>query len=399
MRSAASFQAFKDVSAVLMDKTGTITYGEPRVIEVIPSESWDEARLLALAASAEQVSEHPLGQAIVKAAKGGGLQLDRAETFEAVTGMGVRATVNGQPVLVGTMRFLDESGINTSKLLGLAAEREASAQTVVVVATGGRIVGLIALADTVKPDAAEAIARFQAAGIEPVILTGDNERTARAVAERVGILKVFAQVLPQDKAERVRELQRRGKRVAMIGDGINDAPALMQADVGVAIGAGTDIAIESADVVLVGERLTAAVDAYYIARRTYGKTVQNLTLAFAFNGIGVPLATTGLVSPVWAMIAMAASVTTVLLNSFWGRLIPRFRRPSELQQVTLTVPSIHCEGCVATIRDELARLPIVVAVDGDPETKQVVVTMRNGHGQLSMIEETITRLGHVVGEK
>ena len=251
-----------------------------------------------------------------------------------------------------------------------------------------------------KQDATEAIARFRAAGIEPVMITGDNERTARAVAEHVGITDVLAQVLPQDKAARVRELQRQGKRVAMVGDGINDAPALMQADVGVAIGAGTDIAIESADVVLVGERLTAAVDAYHIARRTYGKTVQNLTLAFSFNGIGVPLATTGLVMPVWAMIAMAASVTTVLLNSFWGRLIPQRTRPEpKLEQVTLTVPSIHCTGCVTKIRDELSKLPVVVAVDGDPHSKQVVVTMRNGDGGRATVEEAITRIGHVVGEK
>ncbi|MFZ1061058.1 MAG: HAD-IC family P-type ATPase, partial [Candidatus Rokuibacteriota bacterium] len=251
----------------------------------------------------------------------------------------------------------------------------------------------------VKADAAEAVARFQAAGIEPVMITGDNERTARAVAEQVGIREVLAQVLPQDKAARVRELQRQGKRVAMIGDGINDAPALMQADVGIAIGAGSDIAIESADVVLVGEHLTAAVDAYHIARRTYGKTVQNLSLAFSFNGIGVPLATTGLVMPVWAMIAMAASVTTVLLNSFWGRLVPPFRRAVRVQQVTLRVPSIHCQGCVGKIRDELIKLPVVVAVEGDPQSKQVVVTMRDGHGQVTAIEEAITRLGHVLGEE
>jgi P-type E1-E2 ATPase len=337
---------------------------------------------------------------VVKAAKTKGLRLDRAETFEAVAGKGVRATVAGKPVLVGTLRFLAESGVSTDALTAAASAREARAQTVVAVAENGRAVGLIGLADAVKRDAAEAVRRFREAGIEPVMITGDNERTARAVAVEVDIHEVLAQVLPQDKAARVRELQRQGKRVAMIGDGINDAPALMQADVGLAIGAGTDIAVESADVVLVGERLSAAVDAYHIARRTYGKTVQNLTLAFSFNGIGVPLATTGLVMPVWAMIAMAASVTTVLLNSFWGRLVPRFRRhPPERQLVTLTVPSIHCQGCVAAIRDELAKLPIVVAVDGNPETKQVVVTMHNGHSQLSTIKETITRLGHVVGEK
>jgi heavy metal translocating P-type ATPase len=400
MRSAAAFQAFKDVSVVVMDKTGTITHGEPRVVSIVPADARGADDLLALAASLEALSEHPLGQAVAKEAKARGLDLERAEGFEAVAGKGVRATVAGRPVFVGTLRFLAESGISTDALAAAAAAREARAQTVIAIAEHGQAVGLIGLADAVKPDAAEAVRRFRDAGIEPVMVTGDNERTAHAVAAEVGIREVLAQMLPQEKVARVREFQRQGRRVAMIGDGINDAPALMQADVGLAIGAGTDIAIESADVVLVGERLTAAVDAYHIARRTYGKTVQNLSLAFAFNGIGVPLATTGLVMPVWAMIAMAASVTTVLLNSFWGRLVPQLRRrPSELRQVTLSVPSIHCQGCVAKIRDELVKLPVVVAVDGNPATKQVVVTVRNGHGPLSAIEDTITRLGHIVAEK
>jgi len=399
MRSAASFQAYKDVSVVVLDKTGTITHGEPRVVEVVPAHGFTVESLLALTASAEQVSEHPLAQAVVKAAAMKGLQLERVEDFDAVAGKGVRARVAGKPVLVGTLRFLEESGIETG-LAQPVAKREERAQTVILVGIDGRAAGFIALADTVKPDAAEAIARFRAVGIEPVMITGDNERTALAVAEQVGITAVMAQVLPQDKAALVREFQRQGKRVAMVGDGINDAPALMQADVGIAIGAGTDIAIESADVVLVGERLTAAVDAYHIARRTYGKTVQNLALAFSFNGIGVPLATTGLVMPVWAMIAMAASVTTVLLNSFWGRLIPQRKRPEpKVEQVTLTVPSIHCTGCVEKIRDELSKLPVVVAVDGDPASQQVVVTMRNGQGARAAVEETITRIGHVVAEK
>jgi heavy metal translocating P-type ATPase len=400
MRSAASFQAFKDVSVIVLDKTGTITHGEPRVVEVIPAEGWDTDALLALAASAEQVSEHPLGQAVVEAAKAKGLRLERAEAFEAVPGKGVHAVVGGKPVLVGTVRFLAQSGIDTSALAGPAAEREARGETVIAVATQRRAAGLVALADTVKGDAAETIARLRSAGIEPVMITGDNLRTARAVAEQVGIHEVLAQVLPHEKAERVRELQRRGKRVAMVGDGINDAPALMQADVGLAIGAGTDIAIESADVVLVGERLTAVVDAYHIARRTYRKTVQNLSLAFSFNGVGVPLATTGLVAPVWAMAAMAASVTAVLLNSFWGRLVPRLRRrPSVVQRVTLTVPSIHCQGCVTKIQERLVKVPGVVSVEGDPQTKQVVVTMRDGHVRLRAVEEAITQIGHVVGEK
>jgi len=400
MRSAASFQAFKDVSVVVLDKTGTITHGEPRVVAVIPAEGWDADRVLALAAAAERASEHPLGRAVVRAAEEKGFQLDRPENVEAVAGKGIRTTVVGKPVLVGTVRFLAESGVETEPLAAAAADQEAKARTVIAVAAEGQAVGLIALADTVKDDALEAIGRLRAAGIEPVMITGDNERTARAVAEQVGIREALAQVLPHEKAERVRALQRQGKRVAMVGDGINDAPALMQADVGLAIGAGTDIAIESADVVLVGERLTAVVDAYHIARRTYRKTVQNLSLAFSFNGVGVPLATTGLIAPVWAMAAMAASVTTVLLNSFWGRLVPRLRRRAPApQRVALRVPSIHCQGCVATIKEGLAKLPDVLSVEGDPHTKLLIVTTRDGQGQRQAIEEVLVRLGHVVEEK
>ncbi len=400
MRSAASFQAFKDVSVVVLDKTGTITRGEPRVVDVVPAAGGEADDVLALAASAEQLSEHPLARAVVEAARARGLALEPVHDFETVAGKGVRARAGGEAVLVGTLRFLREAGIDTGHLETLAEAHEARAQTVIAVASEGRPVGLVTLADTIKADAKEAIDRLRAAGLAPVMITGDNPRTARAVADQVGIQEIRAQVLPQDKAARVRELQRAGKRVAMVGDGINDAPALTQADVGLAIGTGTDIAIESADVVLVGERLSAVVDAYRSARRTYGKTVQNLSLAFSFNGIGVPLATTGLVSPVWAMAAMAASVTAVLLNSFLGRLVPPLRRPKPTaRQVTLFVPSLRCQGCVNTLRDALGKLPIVVGVEGDPVSKQLVVTVRDGQGRVTAVEEEITRLGHVVGEQ
>jgi len=262
------------------------------------------------------------------------------------------------------------------------------------------LIGLIAIADAVKTDAAEAIRRLRTAGMEPVMLTGDNAHTARAVAEAVGIKEVHAGVLPGEKAAKVRSLQSEGYRVAMVGDGINDAPALMQADVGIAIGAGTDIAIEAADVVLVGERLTAVADAYHIGRASYKKTVQNLWLAFAFNGIGVPVAVTGLVPPVWAMIAMVASVSTVLLNSFGGRLIPR---PSHVEKETVTVqlniPTIHCLGCLETIQTALIRHPAVERVEGEVPTGMVAVTFdRNGFDE-DDIQKIILEAGHVVGRE
>lgn len=274
-----------------------------------------------MAAAAEAASEHPLGRAIVGYALQEGVTMSDAKDFRAYPGKGVVATVEGQQVVVGTVRFVEELGIDASGLKDRQIALEEHGETVVLVAAEGHLLGLCSMGDTLKGDAPEAIAAIKAVGLEPVMITGDNWRTARAVAAQVGIAEVLAEMLPDQKAEYVRKLQRQGYRVAMIGDGINDAPALTQADVGIAIGTGTDIAIESADVVLVGDRLGGVVQAYHIGKSSYVKTVQNVSLAFAFNGIGVPAAVTGFVHPVWAMMAMAASVTVILLNSFGDRVI------------------------------------------------------------------------------
>ncbi len=366
MRSGEAFQVFKDVQVVVLDKTGTITKGKPEVtdirmangesanqrIQILNSKSEirnPQSEILYLAASAESVSEHPLGRAIVEYALDQGIDLAEVADFQAAPGKGVRALVDGHTVYVGSPAFFARDlGMDLAPIREDLERLQAEGKTAVLVALtdDGRaledeqtrpsfvarppaLIGLIAIADTLKEDAREAVTRMKMAGLKPVMLTGDNERTARAVAAAVGIDEVVAEVLPNEKAAKIRELQAVGEpdrsplRVAMVGDGINDAPALMQADVGIAIGAGTDIAIESADIVLIGDRLGGVVDAFYIARSSYRKTVQNLMLAFAFNGIGVPLAATGLVHPVWAMVAMVLSVSTVLLNSFGGRLIPR----------------------------------------------------------------------------
>ncbi|MFQ5914789.1 MAG: heavy metal translocating P-type ATPase, partial [Nitrospinota bacterium] len=340
MRSGEAFQVFKDVRKVVLDKTGTITRGKPQVVEVVATEYHPEDRVLALAAAAESPSEHPLARAIVDRADEAGYP--EAEDFQAAPGRGIRATVEGRGVVVGSPRFLAEEGVDLASLQDRLEKMESRGQTVVAVAEAGRPAGLIAIADTLKDDAAQTIARMKEAGLEPVMITGDNWRTAKAVAAQVGISEVMAEVLPEQKAEKVRELQRQGYRVVMVGDGINDAPALMQADVGIAIGAGTDIAIESADVVLVGDRLGGVVDAYYIGKSSFRKTVQNVALAFAFNGIGVPAAVTGLVHPVTAMIAMAASVSTVLLNSFAGKLTPRRAAEEVRAEFTpIAAPATH----------------------------------------------------------
>jgi Cu+-exporting ATPase len=326
MRSAEAFQVLKDVKKVVLDKTGTITCGQPSVAQVVALDGYDQERLLRLAAAAEGPSEHPLARAVVDFVEARHVPLPAVTEFEAVPGKGVVAMVDGHQVMVGSPRFLERAGVDLRSAGEHITALQEPGTTAVAAAIDGSAAGVIGIADQVKPDAREAIERMKAAGLDPVMLTGDNERTARAVARQVGIAEYRAEVLPQDKAGVVRDLQRHGYRVAMVGDGINDAPALMQADVGIAIGAGTDIAIESADVVLIGNRLDGAVDAYHIGRASYRKTVQNLMLAFAFNGIGVPLAVSGLLPPVWAMVAMLASVTTVLTNSFGGRLLPKARR-------------------------------------------------------------------------
>ena len=404
MRTGEAFQVFKDVKKVLLDKTGTITVGKPQVADVIPLNGGTPESLLGLAASAEKPSEHPLAQAVVESAEEKGLKLKETREFKAVAGGGVRAQVESKKILIGNLRYLKQEGISMDAAEEKAASLQAQAKTVIGISENGKLIGLLSITDTVKTDAADAIRQMKEAGLTPVMITGDNWETARAVAGRVGVEEVYAQVLPQEKAAKVRELQRGGVRVAMVGDGINDAPALMQADVGVAIGAGTDIAIESSDIILVGERLGGFVDAYHIAKRSYRKTVQNLALAFSFNGIGVPLATTGIVHPAWAMIAMAASVTTVLLNSFAGRLLPKTKKGKEpemiekenVEKLDFVVPSIHCEGCVQVIRDALSRLPAVVEVKGEPQKKHLSVSVQKGSLSRVEVADQISKLGHVV---
>lgn len=319
MRSGEAFQVFGDVTRVVFDKTGTLTAGRPTVTDLIPAEGVDPDQLLQLAAAAESASEHPLARAVLDAALDRGIDYPDPDDFDSVTGHGVRARIDGATVRVGRPDWV----IGTADELTTALHRLASTgRTVIAVAHDEMLLGLVGIVDDVKPDAAETVTRLRRAGIEPVMLTGDDQRTAAAVAAVVGITDYRARLLPGEKAAAVRELQAAGHRVVMVGDGINDAPGLAQADIGIAIGAGTDIAIESSDIVLIGNRLAAVADARDIGTESFRKTKQNLTVAFIFNGIGVPLAVTGLIGPTWAMIAMIASVSTVLINSFGTRLRP-----------------------------------------------------------------------------
>ena len=317
MRTGEAFQGLRLVRTVVLDKTGTLTEGRPALHELATVDG-DDDRLLALAAAAEASSEHPLARAVVEAAFARGLTPPAVDTFEAIPGKGVIARIGGADVAVGSPGFLAERGVELAPLRHRIAALEAAGHTVIALARSGRLEGALALGDTLRPEAAQTVAALRGAGLRTVLLTGDNERAAQHIARLAGIEEVRAGVLPDAKAEAIRREQRLG-RVAMVGDGINDAPALMQADVGIAMGGGTDIAIESADIIVLSNRLDALTAARAISRRSYAKMLQNVTLAFLFNGIGIPAAATGLVYPVWAMAAMAVSVTAIFMNSLWGR--------------------------------------------------------------------------------
>jgi Cu+-exporting ATPase len=316
MRTGEAFQAFGAVRTIVLDKTGTLTEGKPTVQEI--EALGDPSELLAIAAAAEASSEHPLGQAVLNEALERKLDLPTVSAFDSFTGQGVIATIDGTRVLVGRPQFLQGEGLDLGPLAARITELESAGRTVIAIGRERQLLGIIALGDRLRSDAVSAVAAMRKIGLTPVLVTGDNPRAARLVAQQLGIADVHAGVLPGQKAEIVRDLQAHG-RVAMVGDGINDAPALMQADVGLAMGRGTDIAIESSDIIIVGNRLEAVLTARDISIRSYRKTKQNVALAFLFNGIGVPAAATGLVYPVWAMAAMALSVTTIFINSIGDR--------------------------------------------------------------------------------
>jgi Cu+-exporting ATPase len=318
MRTGEAFQAFRSVRTIVVDKTGTLTEGRPALREIVAADGVEESALMRLAAAVEASSEHPVAGAIVSAALDRGISVPAAQDFESVTGQGALGTVGSQRVVVGRPSLLAAHGIDPAPLASRIEALEEAGRTVVALGAGGCLLGVLALGDELRPDAASAVSAMRAAGLIPVLATGDNARAAERMAALAGIDIVHAGLLPGEKAAIIRDLQRGGS-VAMVGDGINDAPALMQANVGLAMGGGTDIAMESADIIIMNARLTSVLVARDISRRSYRKTRQNVALAFTFNGLGIPLAATGALYPVWAMAAMAVSVTAIFANSLWGR--------------------------------------------------------------------------------
>jgi Cu+-exporting ATPase len=322
IRSAAALETAHKLKTLVLDKTGTITRGKPSLTDVVPRHGIAAAELLRLVASAERSSEHPLGQAIIQGAIDQGLELTNPAEFESVTGQGIKVAVDGRRVLVGTRRLLEDAGMNTSEMEKQAERLAADGKTAMYVAVDGRPAGVIAVADTVKEDSIAAIAALKRLGVEVVMITGDNRHTAAAIARQVGIERVLAEVLPQDKALEVKRLQGEKKLVGMVGDGINDAPALAQADVGIAIGTGTDVAIESSDITLISGELKGVVTAISLSRAAMRNIRQNLTFAFIYNTIGIPIAAGVLypafgilLSPMIGAAAMAMSSISVVSNA------------------------------------------------------------------------------------
>jgi copper-transporting P-type ATPase V len=304
------------ITTVVFDKTGTLTRGEMALTDAVPAPGLDEAALLRRAGSVEADSEHPIGQAIAAATRQRVGPLPEVTGFRALAGRGARAEVEGATVWVGREKFMADAGLFMPGALEEAVERlQAAGKTTVFAGWDGEVRGVLAVADTLKDDAAKLVARLHGMGLEVAMLTGDNARTAQAIAQHVGIDRVLAEVLPDDKAGEVARLQREGHVVAMVGDGVNDAPALVQADLGIAIGSGTDVAIEASDLTLIRGDLAGVATAIELSRRTYRTIVQNLGWAFGYNVAAIPLAALGLLSPIVAGAAMALSSVSVVGNS------------------------------------------------------------------------------------
>lgn len=356
-KNAEAIENASKLRVIIFDKTGTLTKGQPSVTDVVAMDDGrrtaDDGRwsVLRLAAIAEKNSEHPLGEAIMREAQARGLDIPEAKSFNAIPGHDVEARYQGRQILLGNRKLMRERGVGIARLLTQAEALEQDGKTVMFVAVDGQLLGLIAVADTLKEYSAEAIQRLHHLGLEVAMITGDNRRTAGAIARQVGIDRVLAEVLPQDKAEEVRKLQAQGLKVAIVRDGVNDAPALAQADVGMAIGSGTDIAKETGHVILIKEDLRDVVVAIEVAKATMRKVKQNLFWAFAYNTLSIPIGAGLLypvfklvVSPEWAAFLMAISSLTVTLNTLLMRgFVPSLRREERQReagtQPLLTAPA------------------------------------------------------------
>ncbi len=408
IKNGESLEQAGKIDTIILDKTGTVTEGKPQVTEIIALGEEEESSVLALAGRIEASSEHPLARAIVEEAskknpnvsdpsssKGHDLENTTSELSEAVTdfaalpGKGVRCRVEGKEVLLGTKSLIVESGISTEGIQTLLSELENQGKTAMVLARGGSLIGVIAVADREKPSSREAVRNLMEMGHQVYMITGDNEGTARAIAEKVGIRNVIAGVLPEGKQKEVEKLKSLGKRVAMVGDGINDAPALVSADLGIALGSGTDIAIESSDITLIKGDLAGVEEAIRLSRATIKKIKQNLFWAFFYNTIGIPLAAFGLLSPIIAGAAMSFSSVSVVSNSLTlkrykvrGSKKSRKKGGENMNHITITIEGMTCNHCKMAVEKAIESVEGVsdVAVDLEKGTAEVAIHEKENTG-------------------
>lgn len=402
VKASEVFYGLSRVNTIAFDKTGTLTYGKPTVTDVIPL-SMTKNQLLSIAAAVEEKSEHPLAQAINFYARQNDIVQIAVSQFKAVAGKGVLATLEGSSVAIGNLRFLKEHNITIEEQAQAPINTlTQQGKTVVGIAMNNNLVGLIALQDTPRPNTAKVIERIKARGIKTVMITGDSRSVAEAVAHEIGIDEVRAELLPEDKVRMVEDLQKSGRVVLTVGDGINDAPVLTQSDVGMAIGAGTDVAIESAGVILIGDRLIDVLNAVILGRASYRTLTSNVVIAVIFNIAGMLLAAMGFITPVLAIVVMILSIFAILLNTLRVRSLKlesiKTSSSSTLVQSEFKVPNMVCAGCAQKITTEVTKLPGVEGVKPKVFQKLVAISYESDKVTKSQIKEVITKSGFNVIE-
>ena len=427
IKSAEALEALHTVDTVVLDKTGTLTQGKPVVTDILPADDMDQEGLLILAACLEGPSEHPLAAAIVEESEKRNLPVTSVGNFAAVHGRGVRAALGDRTCMGGNLAMMEEAGVDLGDFPQKADALAAQGKTPLYFADEKKVLGLIAVADTPKPTSAAAVSAFRQLGLEVVMLTGDNRRTADAIGRELGVTQVMAEVLPQDKERMVRQLQESGKKVAMVGDGINDAPALARADVGLAIGAGTDVAMESADIVLMKSDLLDAAAAVELSRATIRNIRQNLFWAFFYNALGIPLAAGVFYSalgwqlnPMFAAAAMSLSSVTVVSNALRLRLFKsKFKSevpgapagdtagpdPETLEETvqggsktmkkTMIIEGMMCAHCTGRVEKALAAVDGVSAVEMSLEGKSAALTLSKEVDD-KVLTDAVTEAGYEV---
>lgn len=397
VKASEVFHGLSTVNTIVFDKTGTLTYGRPTVTDVVGF-GLERGEVLSLAGSVEAQSEHPLGQAIGFYAEREGAKKAAVQDFRVTPGKGVSATLEGADILAGKPSFIEERGISLSEEARSGVEALSNeGKTVVLVARGDMVIGAIALQDTPRRGAERVVARLRERGVKTVMLTGDAKPVAHAIGKTLGIDQVQAELLPADKVAAIEALQKEGQHVAMVGDGINDAPALAQADVGIAIGAGTDVAIESAGVILIGDRLDDVVSALTLGKASYRTLTGNVIVAVLFNLVGMGLAAFGLITPLLAIAFMMVSIFAILLNTLRIRGIDLGREEMEdtgpLAELELVIPNMVCEGCASKISTSLTALPGVREVKSKVAQKHVSVRYEPAKVQEQGLKMAVEKAG------